>query len=419
MKNLTFLLVLVSSYFYAQINSAKVYWVGHSLISSTYSQDSNTVNLIQLMNTLASSQNKTYNYHKHTTPGAPIGWNWGANPNAWNDIEDLIQPLINTSHGEYGTFDVMVVTEGIDVTSSFQWWKSSFYARKFYNAAKNANPNTRLFLYESWHHFNASDDNFRSIYGPMEDFNWDTYMTSVRPTWNTILDYASNPSLTQDAPDYTYQGPGEDPGLGDGLLEICLIPTGEVFQSVLDRLNQNLATDDWSYNGGNLNPKDFFENPLDNFPSDLTTRVDPSRPLDDIHPSNVLIYLNALVHYAVIYQDNPINLPASNNVPSNIADIFKDVVWNIVNSNTRTCMPTLGTSENILSKIKLYPNPTTKTVYLSNLEETINYTVTNVVNKIIKKGTLSPSKNSIDVSALQSGFYIIKTKDVNFKLIKN
>ena len=334
------ILLLTSQYLIAQINQAKVYWVGHSLISHTDSYSSGTDNLMGLMATMASSQGKTYSYHDHTTPGAPIGWNWGANMAAWNDIETLIQPLLNSSHTDYGTYDVMIVTESIDLHPAYQWWVSSFYARKFYNAAKTANPNARLFLYESWHHFHASDDGFRSYYGPISTFDWNQYMLNVRPLWEMIIDRASDPAMTQNDAGYVYQGPGIDPGLGNDILEINIIPTGQVLVNVLNRLALNLGGDDWTYNGSPLTALDFFANPLANFPTDTVTTVHPD-PVDDIHPSNVLIYLNALVHYAVVYQDNPINLPPANGVPANIADIFKEVVWNVVSTDPRTGIPAI------------------------------------------------------------------------------
>lgn len=404
-----YLCVLIFHDVLSQVNSTKVYWVGHSLISNTDSFSPGTTNLIQLMSSCATSQGKTYNYHKHTTPGAPIGWNWGANSTAWNDIEPLIHPLINASHSEYGTFDVMVVTEGVSLQSSYDWWNSAFYARNFYNAAKAANPNARLFLYESWHHFNASDDTFRSYYGPQATFNWKNYMIQMRTLWETILDEAKNP-ISPPA-DYTYQGTSvatTDPGLGNDVLDINIIPTGSVLVKVFDRLDANLPTDDWSYKGGTLTKNDFFTNPLANFPADLTTPIHTESPIDDIHPSNVLVYLNAIVHYAVIYQDNPINLPAINDVPSNIATIFKEVAWEVIKNDARTGVSTIWTgstsndwhtatnwtngipTSNVSAVIKA--NPVNQPV-LNAIAETLDLDIETGANLTINNGSITVKGN--------------------------
>ncbi len=331
-------IILVISYstlVSSQINSAKVYWVGHSLISHTDYYTPGTDNLIGQLGTMASSQSKSYDYYQHTIPGAPLGWNWGGTLDAWLAVETIIQPLINPAHSDYGTYDAIVITESVHLEPPYMWWASSFYARNFFNAAKAANPNARLFMYESWHHYQASDDDFRYLYGPMSLYDFAASITDIRDLWDTIVDRASIPQLTQTHPGYVYRGPGSDPGVSSDTLEIFTIPTGKVLVEVLSRLDQNLPTDDWTFNGSTLEDIDFFANPFSNFPIDTLTTVHPES-VDDIHPSHVLIYLNALVHYAVVYQDNPMSIPPSNGVPANIANIFKEVVWEVVQNDPRT-----------------------------------------------------------------------------------
>lgn len=398
---------------FSQISGSNVYWVGHSLISHTYGYDATTQNLIHVFGELSTSQGKTYGYHQHTTPGAPIGWNWGANPTAWGDIQTVIQPLINSSDPNYGTYDVMVVTEGVELSRSYQYWASSFYARKFFGAGLNSNPNMRTFLYESWHHYNASDDVSRPEYGPMSTFNWDQYMTDIRSVWNDIQDEASDPTMTQNDPGYVYQGSGTDPGDYVGLIDVCLIPTGEVLQNVLNRLEANDPGDDWSYNGGTLTGMDFFENPLANYPADTVTTVHAGDPVDDIHPSNVLVYLNALTHYAVIYIEEPNNLPALNGVPNNIATIFKEEVWNTVINNERTCIIVTGTEELEKTHLKISPNPVQDILTLK-IQNELPYKIVNLLGEEMLSGT----GKTIDVQELPEGMYIVQVGNASTKFMK-
>ncbi|WP_156026860.1 hypothetical protein [Sporocytophaga myxococcoides] len=65
-----------------------------------------------------------------------IGWNWGV-PASWNQVAPIIQPLINPSHQDYGSFNVIVVTKGVNIESSYDSWASGFYARKLFVAAKS------------------------------------------------------------------------------------------------------------------------------------------------------------------------------------------------------------------------------------------------------------------------------------------
>ena len=315
------------------ITSANVYWVGHSLISHRDNNFSGSTTLYQGLEQAAESQGQAYDYHKHTIPGAPIGWNWN-----WNHAESGLTPLLVESDPQYGTFDVLVVTEGVNIESSFRWWSSGFYFRNFCAAAKKANPNARLYLYQSWHHYYASDRTFESYYGPMETFDWVAYMKEVEPIWYNIIDDASDPNVEVPG-DYQYNGPGSDPGVSNDVFDISIIPTGEVLVKIIERLLENRDGDDWTFttglNGSTLTPDDFFANPFTDFPNDTTTTL-YGGAVDDIHGSHVIIYLNILVHYAVIYQQNPVNIPAYNGVPDHIADIFKEVVWGVVTNNPRT-----------------------------------------------------------------------------------
>lgn len=334
------LLFILHTTIYAQYQDAKIYWVGHSLISGSDPYVPWSQNLMYLMDSVTTSQGHTYDFYEHITPGAPVGYNWGATQAIWDaGIGNVIQPLLNTEHADYGTYNTMVVTEGITIQGSYTWWATSFFVRQFFAAARAANPNCRLFFYESWHHLQATDDDGRNYYGPISQYDFIEFMDTTTYIWDTILDRSKDPTLTQlPIPEYEYQGPGQDPGVGftDTLHDAYLIPTGPILVKVLKRLEQNLPTDDWSFGTDSLTSLDFFVNPLANFPTDTVTPIHPNDPVDDIHPSHVLVYLNTLVHYSVIYQQNPINVPALNGVPENIAAIFREIVWDHVINDPRT-----------------------------------------------------------------------------------
>lgn len=325
------------------VNAAKVFWVGHSLVDGRDWSDPKSRNLLDHLEEFASASRKTYAFHKHTIPGAPLGWNWGTSQ-SWGQVRPQIAPLTDKSNTAYGTFDAIVITEGVNIESSYDAWASGFYARKFFAAARNANPDARLFLYESWHHFQAGD--FQSYYGPRATFDWRAYMLKARKVWEKIMDEAADPAVLATAPDpwnnrgnYRYAGTGDDPGNIDGILPVRLVPTGQALVRALDRIAENRPTDDWTYaraaKGGRLSGLDFFHNPLANFPEDLTTTV-RSGAMDDIHSSDVLSYLNAAVHYGVLFRQSPVGLPPTEYVPANIAGLLQQIAWETVTTDPRT-----------------------------------------------------------------------------------
>lgn len=339
------------------VNAAKVFWVGHSLVDGRDWSDPRSKNLLDHLEGFAAAGRKTYAYHRHTIPGAPLGWNWGTTQ-SWNQVRPQIAPLTDKSNAQYGSFDAIVITEGVNIESSYDAWASGFYARKFFAAARNANPNARLFLYESWHHYNAGD--FRSYYGPQATFDWRAYMLKARKVWEKIADEAADPAVLAAVPDpwnnrgnYRYAGTGEDPGNIDGILPVRMVPTGQALVRALDRIAENRPADDWTYSraakGGRLSGLDFFMNPLRDFPQDLTTTV-RSGNMDDIHSSDVLSYLNAAVHYGVLFRQSPVGLPPTEYVPANIAGLLQEIAWETVTSDPRSGVSGGSTGRNPSSR---------------------------------------------------------------------
>jgi|GEM_PF-1928403 len=319
--------------------SAKVYWVGHSLITGEDPHVATDEPLDQLLGTLVTGAGHSYDSYRHTTPGAPIGWNWGGVSDAWNGgSQEKIQPLVNSADPAYGTFDVIVVTEGVNIQSSYDWWYSGFYARHFYCAALAANPNAELFLYESWHHLQATDPNFTNYYDDVDPWDFKQYQLNMRATWEAIADEAADPALTPDpGSDYTWFGGGADPGVCGGMLDVYIVPTGQALVALMDRMEAANPGDDWSYAdaavGGQMSTLDLFLDPYIDYPANTTTVH--GGVVDDIHPSHLLVYLNALVHYATVYRRDPAELPGGNEVPANLETIFKQVAWETVLNDPR------------------------------------------------------------------------------------
>jgi hypothetical protein len=57
-------------------------------------------------------------------------------------------------------------------------------------------------------------------------------------------------------------------------------------------------------------------------------------------------------------------------------------------------------------KVKLFPNPASDFIYLSNLTETESYTIYNVLGSKVLKGTIS-NKEGIDIRNLTNGLYLL------------
>lgn len=82
-----------------------------------------------------------------------------------------------------------------------------------------------------------------------------------------------------------------------------------------------------------------------------------------------------------------------------------------------------GVHENKVSKTKLFPNPVTNSLILSNNKEIIgsSFQIVNCVGQVVKEGEIESEQQTIDVSDLATGLYhlqLISTVNVSVKFIK-
>jgi hypothetical protein len=91
-------------------------------------------------------------------------------------------------------------------------------------------------------------------------------------------------------------------------------------------------------------------------------------------------------------------------------------------SDTSACnvVTPSGINDNLLSNLIIYPNPSNKELYLSNVDKIKGYQLTQLDGKLIMQGSIFP----IYIENLSEGFYFIKlftiyNKEINLKIIKN
>ena len=85
---------------------------------------------------------------------------------------------------------------------------------------------------------------------------------------------------------------------------------------------------------------------------------------------------------------------------------------------------TAGINDNLLSNIKMYPNPANgNSLFIKTTEEKVAITIYNLLGKAVKKEIISAASNKLDISNLAKGMYIVKInidhKTIAKKLIKN
>ncbi len=58
--------------------------------------------------------------------------------------------------------------------------------------------------------------------------------------------------------------------------------------------------------------------------------------------------------------------------------------------------------------ITVYPNPTTGMLTITNVKEAIQYTIVSVAGKVVDRGEISAHSNTIDITSVQNGVYLLQ-----------
>ena len=189
-----------------------------------------------------------------------------------------------------GDYQAVILTEMVEIADAVRYHASAKYLALWAGQAVRANPGTRVYLYETWHHTNDPD-------------GWVTRIDRDLPTF--WLGKVLHPALAQtEAPIY-------------------LIPAGQVMAAFVRRLE--------------LGGVDFQSEALFAISEDGTR--------DTIHLSDIGAYLVALTHYAVLYHRAPAGLPhvlmradgSPAEAPSaEVAQLMQDIVWQVVTRHPET-----------------------------------------------------------------------------------
>jgi hypothetical protein len=329
------------------VSSRSVYWVGHSLMNARDDHVPQSQNLLEKVGVLAAARGLQYHSFDHTFWGSPLSLLWRGRPHGW-DRELPEMPARLRELREHGArYDAMVLTEVIPVRSAIDDEYSVYYASQFACTLLAQNPNARIYLYETWSHLQASDP--ERDYGSPARYDWAQTLRDERSDHELIADRVS-------------AGQVIEPGLRGRLLRhirsaspcvlrepVFLVPVG----TALARLSDRLREESWDYRGRTLEPADLFFNPYDEWPADWPRedlseaearrimtdlpRRDPTRPHDDIHPSDLGVYFSSLVHFAVLYRQSPEGLPPlAEGLSEQTAHLMQSLVWSVVRDDPRT-----------------------------------------------------------------------------------
>ncbi|MGL4236952.1 hypothetical protein [Tabrizicola sp.] len=225
-----------------------VFHLGHSLVNR------------DMPAMLAQLAPEGHQYNSQLGWGTTLKAHWGDEPINGFEAENA-HPRFRPAHEavKSGDYDAIVLTEMVEIRAAIRYFESPKYLARWLAEALAAKPNVRLYLYETWHQLDDPEGWLNRL-----DLDIDRY-------W---LSRVLGPALA-DTP---------------AAANVHFLPAGQVLAAFV-RLVEG--------RGGVGNVKDR---------TDLFARQ-PDGTIDQIHLNDLGNYLVALVHYAVLYQKDPIGLP--------------------------------------------------------------------------------------------------------------
>lgn len=188
-----------------------------------------------------------------------------------------------------GQYDALVVTEMVEIKDAIRYYDSPEYLALWAKKARAANPDIRVYLYETWHNLD-------------DPAGWLERIESDRGLyWEGVL-------LRQAM-------------ATEGVGTIYVIPGGQVMAAMAREIEAGRVP-------GMTSRTDLFA-------------INADGTQDMIHPSDKGTYLMALTHYAVLYGKSPVGLPAAlkraDGTPADApspeaARVMQEVVWRVVTS---------------------------------------------------------------------------------------
>jgi hypothetical protein len=328
------------------VEARTVYWVGHSLMNAVDSYVDGSTSLMERVGALARARGLAYGHFDHTLWGSPLSVNYRGAAHSFDrsapEMAERRREL--TERGQ--RYDAMVLTESLPLRSTRPHEHTEYYLGRFACEYERANPNGRVYLFESWPNLQSAHGS--DGLGSPARWDWARRLREDRAEWEGIADRASRGGL---------MAPGllgrlerwTSPPTCRPAAPIFLVPVG----TVLARLAERLERERVDYAGERLAPHHLFVNPYLDWPADwprddvdedaarrvLTTlpRRHPNADPDDIHASDLGIYVNALVHFAVLYRQSPEGLPPlAEGLSAETAARLQALVWEVVRDDPRT-----------------------------------------------------------------------------------
>ncbi|MGB5865184.1 MAG: hypothetical protein WBG95_12900 [Sulfitobacter sp.] len=254
-----------------------VYHLGHSLVGR------------DMPAMLAQLAPQGHSYASQLGWGTPLKAHWEPDVAVQGFDEENAHPAFKPARAtlEGGGYDAVVLTEMVELMDAIRYHDSAEYLGKWAGLARNARPDVRLYLYETWHNTDDPVGWLARIDGDFEAL------------W---LNRVALPAAAKTG------------------MPVYVIPGGQVLAAFVRAVESGGGV-------GNVSSRDA-----------LFARMPDGDP-DTIHLGDLGAYLIALTHFATLYHQSPVGLPRAllradgtraSAPDEKVGALMQQTVWDVV-----------------------------------------------------------------------------------------
>jgi hypothetical protein len=335
-------------------DALRVYWVGHSLMEAQVDTAEGKFRLLEMVGRMAQAQGLAYAMGDHTIWGASLSLQWRGRPHSHARRVPEMAERRRLFATQAAYYDAIVLTETIPISAAMQHEYSAYYLQQFYCTLMEANPEARVYLYESWPPLQALAPH--GEYPSPQRYDWRERTLQDRRLWERLADAARTAPIPP--PGWLSRLPGVLLSAAPACkahAPIFLVPVGTAMVELYDRLRAPRPQDEFSLpDGRRLVFADLFKNPYIDWPAHWPVKGEPASVVDekamiaaltlrnpaaapdDIHPSQVGVYFAALVHFAILYRRSPVGLSGFSEIGAALAGTLQSIAWEVVRNDVRS-----------------------------------------------------------------------------------
>lgn len=377
---------VLSTNSYSQHSTLNTFYIGHSLSDQ----------IPDIIMAVSNDQDaNSFHFVYQSIPGAPLRWQWD-HVDDYDENPPHFAAFNNTDIGlASGNFDVLVLTEAVPRLRGALIEETYAYSDSLYRYATQFNPDIRVFLYEDWH---CLDSGTPTGCDYDEDSNpWRQRIDDDLPMWESVVD-TLNTRYNPEIP-------------------VCIIPGAQGLAAMYDSVQVGAVP-------GIGEIEDLFS--------------------DRIHLNDVGKYFMSTIHYAMIFNKNPVGLPIQGRhwwggeleAPSpELASKMQEIALETVTNYPESCFDPnqqITSNEDVqenpggIQLLQNYPNPFNPTTTITfELQEPANVrlVIYNAVGQqigVLAEQNFGSGSHSIQFegTGLPSGIYFYQLNSGSFIQIR-